>query len=1724
ALKAAAVYNENDAFSAKRVGSDWVTNPDKIRIDQAGHSEQGQSFDKDEFSNLTSGYGAYHHAGAMEIYEPAYDIVGKPDPGEQPDPAHPEGAKIANYEWNDPIFTALGVTAMTTARPTAAGQEQTAWDTQFSSKLDELNTKITAHNTEAEAHNASLGAIGSQKIDNYTIIQSQSQTSEDKVQTTNAGVIRSGRDMAIDGDLRNENSQITAGNTLTVTGAVDNIARENQKRTVTFGTTQASYTKRKPRPHKAKRRHYRAELFMTPAVDLGNKTSLGIAAYEGTSAAKPDSQDITQAKRDETNQFLDPFSIDTSGATVTPEQWVQAAQDLTRSLYQLHPETTAKYLIETDPAFTNKHAFLSSDYLYEQMKWDPERVPKRLGDGFYEQGLIRDQILNQTGRRYIGDYSDDMTEYKALMDAGVAYARDMGLAPGVTLTKEQAAALTSDMVWLETKTVVIDGKPQDVIYPRVYLHAGSDITLDAKGSLISANHLVVDTKEAVRNQGVLQGKTVAIQAGSLDNMGRIQGNTITLSSDTDIHQGGRITATDAIQLKAKNDITMDNTVQHLVNQDVLDRTAGIAVSGNQGVVILDAGHNVNLAGATLQALGEKGAVVVQAGKDVNLTTQTLTAKKDMTQDSDNYLRTQRQTEVGTAIDAKGGVTMQAGKDIQARAAYLNSDDGTVALKAGNNIELTTGRTKAVDDYGLKHKERGLLSSTTTTIKTHEDHQQVLGTTVTGKTVQLGANQDVNLTAATVAAQDDVTLAAGRNITTTSDTQYDKSQADTKVKSSGIMGAGLGIMIGTKKVKDTYDGEWKTQVGTTLASTGGNVTISAGDTAHLTTTDVVGQKGIDVTAQDIILDGNRNEAREKQTHEESQSGLTVSLGGNVATTLETVRNTIRQGHSRDNKTLQALEYYEAGKELWNGKSSLAAANLAYGGKLPAPQEKAVRDQLVNIHVSLGSSSYKQEAATEQLIYAGGSLNSEGTIRFTAKAKDQNTNKGNINAIGEQIIGKDVALHADNSIFLQGAENKQTETTDYSSKGWSVGASFGPAQGGFLSVDASASQSKDKGTDILTTHTPTQIIGTNSVTISTGKDLNMVGAQVSGNTVTADVGGNLSIESQQDTHTYHSKGSSSGFGITAPIGAGTISVSASASKNSMDSDYASVTNQSGIFAGTGGFQISVERNTDLTGAVIDSTADANKNNLTTGALTMEDIQNQADYDSKNAGVSYTYYGSDADKKEHYNQTGLTPNLTPGPEGSASTTTHAAIAQGTITTTKEQTDLSKINRDTANALNQLGKLFDRKTVEEKQELSKLFGQEAFNAVGDYAASRQKNAKTLEEWEAWEDGGKNKVLLHQLVGGLMGAISGGAYQSGALSAGLNEAMQGLLKDIKDPAAHQWASAIVGAAANAVTGGNAWTGAAIAVSGTQNNYLTHQQYDTMQAQLKAAKTDEERQQVWAYWKKIDKDNELELYQDVRAIYDTHMESPADYYDPTKYIPIKQEIDSLLSTIDSVSIQNGQDLDHVYVITGPEHYDWNPIDDLLIFKVKKDNDAAKAILARKGIKFGDANYNDELIKEYGKQKEMSDAFYDGVLGNELVGIISKVTKIASVAKQTQFVNKLLNKIQTAIAGTSKKFPTISINSLPPNAQNMYAKYSEHGWKGNLPGQAPGTKAGGTFANTVKGEHPLPVYDKTGDKITYKEFDINNKTAAGRDAERFIVGSDGSVYYTKNHYTNFERIQ
>ena len=1206
--------------------------------------------------------------------------------------------------------------------------------------------------------------------------------------------------------MTNENSQLTAGTTLTATGRVDNIAKENQERTVTFGTTQGSYTYKRKWPHKSRRRGYNSEVFMTPQVGLSNTSSLKVAEYadHGTT---PAGKDITDTLREQASSFLDPFSLDTRHPSDTTTAWKATAGNLASSLYTLHPETTAKYLVETDPAFTNKHNFLSSDYMYQQLKWDPDKVPKRLGDGFYEQSLIRSQILNQTGRQYLGDYTDDMTQYKALMDAGLAYAKATGLAPGVSLSPEQVAALTSDMVWLETKTVTVDGKEETVIYPKVYLRGHDDLTLTTDGSLISANTLVIQTKEAVRNAGTLFGKTVQIQAGSLDNSGHIQGQKIAMVSENDIHQTGQVTASDRLQMQAKGNITIESTATHLANQDVLDRTAGIAVTRTDGVAIISAGQDLNLAGATLQALGRQGAVLLQAGNDVNLTTLTLAAKKDMTLNQDNYLRTQRQTEAGTVINANGGVSLAAGRDITARSAYMNSDDGTVSLMAGRNLALTAGRSVAVDDYGLKHKEKGLLSSTTTTVRTHDDHETVLGTTVTGNQVQLGAGQDVHLTAAAVAGQGDVVVAAGRNLTADTAVQYDQATAYTKVKSSGVLGAGLGVLIGTQQTKDNYEGEWKTQVGSTLASTGGSLTLAAGDTAHLTTADIFGQQGVTLTGQEVLVDGATNEAHEKRTHEESRSGLSLSLSNSAISAGETFRGAVRTAQSRDNKTLQGLELVDAGRNL---RKDLK-------GKSPADVTS------VGLHVGIGSSSFKQESEVNQQTYAGGRMMSAGDV--TVRAESSPENKGNLTAVGESIQGKNVSLTASGAVRLQAGTNEETIRDSYQSHGASIGASF---HGGLTSIDASYGKMKDQGTTTRVTHTGSQVTAQDSLMTSSGKDTTLVGSQLQGQSVTVKTGGNLHIESVQDSETYRGNRSSTGISVAySPsvdvqenflpqgthathftyTGTGAKSGNASYSRGKTTSDYASVTEQAGIYAGDQGYDVDVNKDTQLKGAVIASTADANRNHLTTGTLRLEDIQNKAAYDVKNTGVAYNHYASDQERNQHFNETGLTPDILPGTTKDAHSVTRSAISQGTIQVTQGAMDVTKINRDTAHALQTLDHIFDKQKVEERQELAQLFAKNADELLHYYD----------------RDGKFDKALAHGLVAEITSRIAGNKAGSGFAAGMTNELLMNKIKEWvgNDPAKAQWISTALGATVNAATGKNVQTGGATARYGTKWNAYT---------------------------------------------------------------------------------------------------------------------------------------------------------------------------------------------------------------------------------------------------------------------------------------------------------------
>ncbi|MDB0530027.1 S-layer family protein, partial [Ralstonia solanacearum] len=112
----------------------------------------------------------------------------------------------------------------------------------------------------------------------------------------------------------------------------------------------------------------------------------------------------------------------------------------------------------------------SSDYMLSALNLSPQLVQKRLGDGFYEEKLVRDQITQLTGRVYLQGYGNNEDQYRALMGSGVNAARQFGLVPGIALTAAQMDALTSDIVWLVNQTVTLpDGSTQQVLAPVVYL-------------------------------------------------------------------------------------------------------------------------------------------------------------------------------------------------------------------------------------------------------------------------------------------------------------------------------------------------------------------------------------------------------------------------------------------------------------------------------------------------------------------------------------------------------------------------------------------------------------------------------------------------------------------------------------------------------------------------------------------------------------------------------------------------------------------------------------------------------------------------------------------------------------------------------------------------------------------------------------------------------------------------------------------------------------------------------------------------------------------------------------------------------------------------------------------------------------------------------------------------------------------------------------------------------
>ena len=183
--------------------------------------------------------------------------------------------------------------------------------------------------------------------------------------------------------------------------------------------------------------------------------------------------------------------------------------------------------------------------------------------------------------------------------------------------------------------------------------------------------------------------------------------------------------------------------------------------------------------------------------------------------------------------------------------------------------------------------------------------------------------------------------------------------------------------------------------------------------------------------------------------------------------------------------------------------------------------------------------------------------------------------------------------------------------------------------------------------------------------------------------------------------------------------------------------------------------------------------------------------------------------------------TPSIPTVVQGSADSTTKTAIAPGIIDIRDNKAqDISALSRDTANALNELGRIFDKKSVEEQKELVNVFREEAFRLAHNLP----------------DDGSGRKTLIHAAIGGLISQLSGAGFASGAAGAGLNEALINNLRGLA-PTLAQIISGVLGAAAAKAIDGDATAGATAAASGTKYNYFGAGAAVSISPQIMAALT-----------------------------------------------------------------------------------------------------------------------------------------------------------------------------------------------------------------------------------------------------------------------------------------------
>ena len=535
------------------------------------------------------------------------------------------------------------------------------------------------------------------------------------------------------------------------------------------------------------------------------------------------------------------------------------------------PAGAHKYLIETNPALTDLKQFMSSDYLLGNLGYDTDATQKRLGDGLYEQRLIREAIVARTGQRYLAGLTSDEAIFRHLMDNAIASKDALGLSLGVSLTAEQVAALTHDIVWMEEHEVM----GEKVLVPVLYL-AQAEGRLASTGALIQGRDVSLISGGSLNNQGTLRAsQNLDVTAGNITNSGLMQANKrLQLLATDSIRNtaGGIIAGRDVSAIALTGDIINERSVTtHLATrgasyqdrQDFADSASRIEAGNN---LQLSAGRDLLNVGSAISAGGDAS---LTAGRDLVIASQ---QEEDAFARKDRKSQTSQQVITQHASDVKigGDLTLQADRDLAVIGSKVQAG-GDMALEAGENITIAS----AANESHFEHHRKG--GGKKVDVVRDSVTQQSAELIAGGDFIAISGG-DTNIVASTISAGDEAYLYAGGELNLLAAQNSEYSLYDKQSKGS----------FGSKETQ--RDEVTKVRnIGSTI-TTGGDLTlVSEGDQRY--------QNARLESGNDLTLDSGGAITFEavkdldQESHEKSKSGFVWQSAKGKGTTDETLRQSV-----------------------------------------------------------------------------------------------------------------------------------------------------------------------------------------------------------------------------------------------------------------------------------------------------------------------------------------------------------------------------------------------------------------------------------------------------------------------------------------------------------------------------------------------------------------------------------------------------------------------------------------------------------------------------------------------------------------------------------------------------------------------------------------------------------------------------------------------------------------